>query len=86
MGSPASSVIVSTDQISQVIWYVHIADTEITVVESFIDFIQLHGKSAVIKTDLWQATTLRWRTATAKDTAMPQLWLDKLVVYNVFWL
>lgn len=35
-----------TDQMSQVIWYVHIEDTEIRVEESFINFIQLHGKLA----------------------------------------
>lgn len=38
--------ILHTDQMSQVIQYVHIEDTEVTVEESFIDFIQLHGKSA----------------------------------------
>lgn len=35
-----------TDKMSQVIWYVHIEDTEITVVESVIDFLQLNRKSA----------------------------------------
>ena len=39
-----------TDQMSQVISYVHIEDTEVIVVESFIDFIQLHGKSADVIT------------------------------------
>jgi len=35
-----------TDQMSQVIRYVHIEDTEVSMVESFFDFIQLYGKSA----------------------------------------
>ena len=35
-----------TDQMSQVIRYVHIEGSEVTVEESFIDFILLHGKSA----------------------------------------
>lgn len=39
-----------TDQMSQVIRYVHIADTEVHVIESFIDFIQLYGKSADVIT------------------------------------
>ena len=39
-----------TDQMSQVIQYVHIEDTEVSMVESFIDFIQLHGKLADVIT------------------------------------
>lgn len=35
-----------TDQMSQIIRYVHIEDTEASVQESFIDFIHLTGKSA----------------------------------------
>ena len=35
-----------TDEMSQVIGYVHIEDTEVSIVESFTDFIHLHGKSA----------------------------------------
>ena len=43
-----------TDQMSQVPQYVHIEDTEVSVVESFFDFIQLHGKSAdVITKQIW---------------------------------
>ena len=39
-----------TDQMSQVIQSVHIEDTEVSVVESFIDFIQLPGKSTDVIT------------------------------------
>ncbi|CAH2276695.1 Hypothetical predicted protein, partial [Pelobates cultripes] len=39
-----------TDQMSQVIRYVHIEDSGVHVTESFIDFIQLYGKSADVIT------------------------------------
>ena len=40
-----------TEQMSQVIRYVYIEDTEVNVVESFIDFIQLRGKTAAAITE-----------------------------------